>query len=205
MIPAQIAIVVFVAILLYAFWRILIQRSDGLRAAPPADHAQPAISTGRRKHADVRQLLAQMAEVLRTRLQAAGMALDLKLPADPLPVLLDRSGMQEVFGQIVEFACRAMRAGSTLRVLGRVEGTHAVINFMDTAPGAAEPRLARCFDTAAAGVARRQGDGETAATGALCMQIVAEHRGRIYAAPSPLGSLGITLRLPLQGAVASVH
>ena len=32
---------------------------------------------------------------------------------------------------------------------------------------------------------------------ALCERIVGEHRGRIYAAPSPLGSLGITLRLPL--------
>ena len=72
MIPAQIAIVVFVAILLYAFWRILAQRSGALRTAPAADHVLPAISTGPRKHADVRQLLAQMAEVLRTRLQLHG-------------------------------------------------------------------------------------------------------------------------------------
>jgi two-component system sensor histidine kinase BaeS len=73
-----------------------------------------------------------------------------------------------------------------------------VINFMDTAPGAAEPCLARCFHAAATAAAPRH-DSETAANVALCMHIVAEHRGRIYAAPSPLGDLGITLRLPLQG------
>ena len=128
-----------------------------------------------------------------------GIRLELKLPADPLPVLLDRSGMQEVFAHIVELACRAMKAGSTLHVLGRIDGTQAVVNFMDCAPGTDEPRLARCFDAASAHRARPRGDCESIASVALCTQIVGEHRGRIYAAPSPLGRLGISMRLPLQG------
>lgn len=197
---AQISIAVFTALLFYAFWRILQQQRDG--AAPPA----PMRATNRpRHHADIRQLLGQMSDSLRARLQSAGIALEVMLPADPLPVLLDRSGMQEVFAHIVDLACRAMQAGSTLRVLGRVEGTHAVVNFMDAAPGAGEPRLARCFDDASAGIAQQCDDGESAASVALCTQIVAEHRGRIYAAPSPLGALGLTMRLPLQDAVPSIH
>lgn len=201
---AQISLVVFIAILLYAFWRILSRRSD--EPGPAASIAQQGRMASRPEHAaDIRQLLGQMSDSLRLRLQAAGMALEMMLPADPLPVLLDRSGMQEVFAHIVDLACRAMQAGSTLRVLGRVEGTHAVLNFMDAAPGAGEPRLARCFDAAGATTAARRGDGDTAASVALCTQIVSEHRGRIYAAPSPLGSLGITLRLPLQDAIGSVH
>jgi K+-sensing histidine kinase KdpD len=200
--PAQLGIAVFVSLLLFAFWRILHQRSDAVRRPPGP--ALEAHTPGPRNQADIRQLLNQMSDSLRARLQAAGMALELRLPADPLPVLLDRSGMQEVFAQIVDLACRAMQAGSTLRVLGRIEGTHAVVNFIDAAPGISEPRLARCFDAASAGVARQRDDGDAVANVALCTQIVAEHRGRLYAAPSPLGGLGITLRLPLQGAIANV-
>ncbi len=199
--PAQLGIAVFVCLLLFVFWRILQQRTDAARQ-PPRPTLKPH-TAGPRNQADIRQLLNQMSESLRARLQAAGMALELKLPADPLPVLLDRSGMQEVFAQIVDLACRAMQAGSTLRVLGRIEGTHAVVNFMDATPGASEPRLARCFDAASASVARHRDDTDAVASVALCTQIVAEHRGRLYAAPSPLGGLGLTLRLPLQGAAAN--
>ena len=201
--PAQLGIAVFVSLLLFAFWRILQQRADVARRPPRPAVLKPH-TPGPRNQADIRQLLSQMSESLRARLQAAGMALELKLPADPLPVLLDRSGMQEVFAQIVDLACRAMQAGSTLRVLGRIEGTHAVVNFMDATPGTSEPRLARCFDAASAGVARRRDDTDAVASVALCTQIVADHRGRLYAAPSPLGGLGITLRLPLQGDIANV-
>ncbi|MBB3177046.1 ATP-binding protein [Variovorax sp. Sphag1AA] len=201
---AQITLVVFVAILLYAFWRILPRRDNELGPAPSLA-LRNRIASRPSHYADIRQLLGQMTDSLRARLHSAGMALEMMLPSDPLPVLLDRSGMQEVFAHIVDLACRAMQAGSTLHVLGRVEGTHAVVNFMDAAPGAGEPRLARCFDAAGTATAAKRGDGDTAASVALCTQIVSEHRGRIYAAPSPLGSLGITLRLPLQDAIGSVH
>jgi two-component system sensor histidine kinase BaeS len=201
---APISVAVSAAFLLYAFWRTLPPRTAARR--PAVAHPAPIRAARRpQHHADIRQLLGQMSESLRARLQSAGMALEMVLPSDPLPVLLDRSGMQEVFAHIVDLACRAMQAGSTLRVLGRVEGTHAVVNFMDAAPGAGEPRLARCFDAAATATAARDDDGEAAASVALCTQIVSEHRGRIYSAPSPLGSLGITLRLPLQDAIGSVH
>lgn len=195
--PARIAIAVFVTILLTVLWRLLKQNSDSARSNP---RPESIASTSRPcSQADIRQLLHQMSGSLRDRLHEAGMALELKFSADPLPVLLDRSGMQEVFANIVELACRAMKAGSTLRVLGRIDGTQAVVNFMDSAPGADDSRLARCFDAASARVARSGGDSDSIASVALCTQIVGEHRGRIYAAPSPLGRLGITLRLPLQG------
>lgn len=191
-IPACIALLL--ALLLCAPWRLF---------RPRAAAAQPAIArlahvAGPRSRTDIRQLLHQMSESLRGRLQAAGMALELRLPADALPVVLDLSGMQEVLSRIVELACRAMHAGSTLQVLGRIDGSHAVVNFIDSAPGLDEPRLARCFDAAAARSPRWRGDLDAIASVALCEQIMSDHRGRIYAAPSPLGSLGITLRLPLE-------
>ncbi|MGJ7510712.1 hypothetical protein [Variovorax sp. GT1P44] len=194
--PARIAIALFVTVLLSVLWRLLKQHSD---SAPDTPCREPVAYVPQScSQADIRQLLHQMSDALRDRLHDAGMALELKF-SEPLPVLLDRSGMQEVFAHIVELACRVMKAGSTLHVLGRVDGAQAVVNFMDSAPGADEPRLARGFDAASARVVRSRGDGDSIASVALCTQIVGEHRGRIYAAPSPLGHLGITLRLPLQG------
>ncbi|MGJ7509542.1 hypothetical protein [Variovorax sp. GT1P44] len=123
----------------------------------------------------------------------------MKLPPHPLPVTLDRSGMQEVLAQVVDLACRIMPSGSTLRLLARVDGTHAVVNFMDVPPSAEEPRLGHFFNAAFTRKWRRPDEfhARSMASIALCEQIVGDHRGRIYAAPSPLGSLGVTLRLPL--------
>ena len=204
--PALFCFAILVALLLAALWRLRQQRGTAAAVLPiELSFHVP----GPRSRADIRQLLTQMSESLRSRLQAAGMALDLRLPADPLPVVLDRSGMQEVLARVVELACRAMDAGSTLQVLGRIDGGHAVVNFIDAAPGLDEPRLARCFDAASARSPRRRSDADADADAiasvALCAQIVSEHRGRIYAAPSPLGSLGITLRLPLERAAGAVR
>lgn len=184
--PASIGIAITVTLLLGAFWRRMKEPIDS-PPTPARPAPSPHSAAGARSHGDIRELLRQQGrESLQARLQAAGMALQLELPTEPLPVLLDRSGMQEVFAQIAEMACRVMPKGSTLRVLGRIDGIHAVVNFMDRSPSDDAPRLARCFD------------GRDASAGAaLCAQIVSDHRGRIYAAPSPLGSLGVTLRLPL--------
>ena len=206
--PALFCFAILVALLLAALWRLRQQRGTAAAVLPiELSFHVP----GPRSRADIRQLLTQMSESLRSRLQAAGMALDLRLPADPLPVVLDRSGMQEVLARVVELACRAMDAGSTLQVQGRIDGGDAVVNFIDAAPGLDEPRLARCFDAASARSPRwrsdadADADADAIASVALCAQIVSEHRGRIYAAPSPLGSLGITLRLPLERAAGAVR
>ena len=110
-IPACIALLL--ALLLCVPWRLL---------RPRAAAAQPAIARLRarrrpRSRTDIRQLLHQMSESLRGRLQAAGMALELRLPADPLPVVLDRSGMQEVLcphrrAGLPRDACRQHAAGA---------------------------------------------------------------------------------------------
>lgn len=148
---------------------------------------------------DIREfLLLHTLESLRTRLAEAGVAMDVKLPQHPVPVLLDHVGLHEVFSQIGDLACRVMPAGGTLKLLARVDGAHAVVNFMDNG-SAKEPQLGRCFTAAfSSDLPRSHHDHlDSIARVALCERIVSDHRGRIYAAPSPLGSLGITLRLPL--------
>ncbi|WP_286663136.1 hypothetical protein [Variovorax flavidus] len=144
---------------------------------------------------DMREMVGQMSESLGDRLKAAGIAVDLRIPSDPLTVFLDRSGMQEVLTKVADLACRIMPAGGTLQLLARADGPYAVINFMDQTPSE-EPRLGLCFSAAPA----RRDDtahAESIANVDLCERIVGDNGGRIYASPSPLGSLGVTLRLPL--------
>lgn len=146
---------------------------------------------------DLGELLRRESASLDTRLRAMGMALDLKPMASSLPVLLDQSSMQVVLAQMVDFASSAMATGSTLQVLARIDGAHAVVNFADSPPGISEARLGRMFDDCARSSLHRASEREEAQRIARCTKIIGEHNGRIYAAPSPLGSLGITLRLPL--------
>lgn len=134
------------------------------------------------------------------QLKSARMAVSLELPSHPLTVLLDRNAMQEVIEQMIRLACRVMPDGGTLKLLARMEGKHAVVNFMDAAPGQGAPRLGRIFGHfLARNDASQSATEDLSANIAMCDWIVGSHRGRIYAAPSPFGELGITLRLPLLG------
>ncbi|MDL9999021.1 hypothetical protein QTI24_10440 [Variovorax sp. J22P240] len=186
---------------MYKFLKIFARPLAALRQSGTQVASEPGIpsagvrASSPRHLADIREIVGQMSESLGARLKAAGIAMDLRIPSDPLTVFLDRSGMQEVFTQVADLACRIMPAGGTLQLLARADGAHAVINFMDQAP-AEEPRLGRCFSAA---LARRDDAAHAQSIDGvkLCEQIVSDNGGRIYAAPSPLGSLGVTLRLPL--------
>ena len=148
-----------------------------------------------RSQVDICEFLHQESECLGVHLRSAGMTLELELPTKPLPVLLDRSKMQEVFVQVVDLARSVMSRGSALRVLARIDGAHAVVNLMDAPCGSDTPCLGKWFHEVYAHSLRPDHRDEAAARVAICQQIVGEHHGRLYAAPSPLGSLGITLRL----------
>ena len=146
---------------------------------------------------DIAEFLRQESESLEARLRSAGMSLEIESLAHPIPVLLDRRSMQELLAHLVDFARSVMFSGSTLQVLARIDGTHAVVNFMDTSVGTDAPRLGKWFADIYASSLRPNHGSDAAAQVARCGKIVGEHHGRIYAAPSPLGSLGITLRLPI--------
>lgn len=154
--------------------------------------------TTTRHPTDIRELLRQSAEALGAQLRPAEVAIHLELPSGPLTVSLDRARVREVLAHIVQLASAVMPKGSTLKLLARMEGAQAVVNFMDIAPDGSEPRLGRCFGRSSQQNHPANALSPDLISGALrCEQIVGDHGGRIYSAPSPLGSLGITLRLPL--------
>lgn len=153
---------------------------------------------------DLREPLRAMPDICSTMLRGRGIALEHRLPASALPVLARHQGIQQLLMHVVAIACEAMQDGGTLQVLARAEGSQAVVSFMDAQPDGSASGLARLFDRPRG----QPGHGEavragTEASVVLCRHIANEHDGRIYAAPSPLGRMGVTLRLPLRGAVLS--
>ncbi|MEP6719940.1 MAG: ATP-binding protein [Variovorax sp.] len=143
---------------------------------------------GSRTAADLGQLLLAMPASCRSMLQGRGIVLEHRLPAHPLPVFVRQEDIEQLLMHLARIACRALKDGGTLRVLALADGARAAVHFMDTGPGALEPGLAHLFE---------RGSRESDAGVLHCQRIASAHNGRIYAAPSALGALGITFRLPL--------
>ena len=142
-----------------------------------------------RTRMDLCQMLRDVPPACMTILQANGIALDQRLPDEPLPVDVGDHEFELLLANVARIACHAMQGGGTLQLQARSEGSRAVVHFMDAGRDACVTGLAQLFC---------KPDERTAACVRACEYIVHRHGGRIYAAPSSLGSLGLTLRLPLR-------
>jgi hypothetical protein len=143
---------------------------------------------------DLCQMLRDVPPACVTLLQANGIALDQRLPDEPLPVDVGDREWELVLANVSRIACLAMQGGGTLQLLARSEGSRAVVHFMDVGRDACTTGLAQLFG---------KPDERTAGCVRACEYIVHRHGGRIYAAPSSLGSLGLTLRLPLRPSLSA--
>ena len=65
---------------------------------------------------------------------------------DDLVVLASREAIQHVVGNLLTNASKFSPAGSTIRVVGRRDGTHARLTVTDEGPGVAEADRERIFD-----------------------------------------------------------
>lgn len=145
---------------------------------------------------DLAELLRSTAGAFADRLQAAGLRLDLRLPAAPLVLFGDERRLQQLFNNLVENSCRYTDAGGVLQLAARAEGGGVVVDVMDSAPGVAGESLARIFDR----FFRVEGSRNRASGGAglglsICQRIAEAHDGRITAQASPLGGLWISVFL----------
>jgi hypothetical protein len=112
------------------------------------------------------------------------------LPHEPLAVAVHPSEIEELLRHLLALPGAGACTGGSCQVMARVDGAHAALHFMDRNGSAQGSRLAEAFG-------RRSVDA-VAGQVARCRQIVQRHAGRIYPAPSPLGGLGLTVRLPLR-------
>lgn len=151
----------------------------------------------RKAELDLRELIGSTAGAFGERIAGAGLALQLDLPAEPLPAFGDERRLRQLLNNLLENSCRYTDAGGALQVKARTEGRKAVIDVMDTGPGVSTEHLPRLFERFFRGEGSRSRKSGGAGLGlSICQRIVEAHDGRIEAKPSPLGGLWLRVELP---------
>jgi two-component system, OmpR family, sensor histidine kinase BaeS len=154
----------------------------------------------RKTELDLREVIDDTADAFGERLRASGLALQLELPAEPLPAFGDARRLRQLFANLFENSCRYTDAGGALRLQARREGRQMLIDLHDSAPGVHADQLPRLFERffrAEASRSRRSGGSGLGLS--ICERIVQAHEGRIEARSSPLGGLWLRVELPALG------
>lgn len=151
----------------------------------------------RKAELDLRGLIGDTAGAFGERLRGRGIALELDLPAEPLPAFGDERRLRQLFVNLFENSCRYTDRGGAVRLRARRDGDDALVDLHDSAPGVAPELLPRLFERFFRAEASRSRAGGGAGLGlSICQRIVEAHEGRIEARPSPLGGLWLQVRLP---------
>jgi two-component system, OmpR family, sensor histidine kinase BaeS len=145
----------------------------------------------------LRDAAAGHAALLRER----GLALQLQLPEEAMLIEGDAQRLSQLWDNLFANAARYSDAGGCVRVQAQRLAKSWLIHVDDTPPGVAEADLPRLFERLFRSDASRSRSSGGAGLGlAICKSIVTAHAGDIVAAPSPLGGLRISVRLPQSGA-----
>jgi len=149
---------------------------------------------------DLGALLQRVAAAHEARLQAAGLALRLQLPASPLPLQADEGRLQQLLDNLLENSRRYTDApGHVQLAVQPLAGSTPqwLLTLDDSAPGVPAEVLGQLFER----FFRVDGSRSRATGGAglglaICRNIVLAHGGQISAGPSALGGVRIEVRLP---------
>jgi len=151
----------------------------------------------RKTEIDLRELIDDTAGAFAERLRSSGLALQLDLPAEPLPAFGDARRLRQLFANLLENSCRYTDAGGALRLQARREGRQMFVDLHDSAPGVRSDQLPRLFERFFRAEASRCRKSGGAGLGlSICQRIVQAHEGRIEARPSPMGGLWLRVELP---------
>ncbi|NGP52422.1 ATP-binding protein, partial [Thioalkalivibrio sp. XN8] len=153
----------------------------------------------RRQDLELRSLVATALQPLQERCAAAGLALDTGgVEGAPLPVHVDPDRLGQLVANLVGNAIRYTDAPGRIEVACRREHGHAVLEVRDSAPGVPAEALPQLFERFfRVESSRSRAAGGTGLGLAICRNIVEAHDGTIAAAPSNLGGISITVRLPM--------
>jgi two-component system sensor histidine kinase PilS (NtrC family) len=148
---------------------------------------------------DIAALLAENFELLRNSEEVTPrhrLELDLDPPAAKL--IADPDQVSQIFWNLARNALKAMPAGGTLRVVGRLGGGRYRIRFTDTGHGMAVEERANLFHPFKSFFDSGSGIGM-----AIVYRIVQEHRGKIRVDSRPGAGTTISIELPVEGAAAA--
>jgi two-component system sensor histidine kinase BaeS len=151
----------------------------------------------RRSRLDAAALLAQVLEGYRERFAQRALALDTE-NADAVPVYGDPDRLTQMLRNLLENTLRYTDSGGRVRVSTRVADGHATIEIDDSAPGVPAEALPHLFERFyRVEGSRSRANGGTGLGLAISRSIATAHGGEIAAAPSALGGLRVSVRLPL--------
>ena len=141
--------------------------------------------------------LAAVAEAAVAIARAAATAEELELVGDlsPAPAKGDAGRLGQVAVNLVVNALRYTPAGGSITVRTATEGSHAVLQVLDTGPGIAEEDLPHLFERFYRGRTPERTSGSGIGL-AVASELVAAHRGTIEAGNRPEGGAVFTVRLP---------
>ncbi|WP_218668157.1 ATP-binding protein [Vreelandella utahensis] len=147
---------------------------------------------------DAVQLVARIAEQWRGSFANAGLELCEELPPQAVMISGDEQRLEQLVANLLRNSLQYTGAGGQVRMALADEGGKAVLSIEDSAPGVAAENRARLFER----LYRVEGSRSRASGGAglglaICERIAQAHDGDLTAYESPLGGLGIRLRLPL--------
>lgn len=154
-----------------------------------------------RREVDVGELLRSTLDAFGTRLVEMRLALEVDIPAEPLPVHADARRLQQLFNNLMDNSLRYTDPGGRLQVRTRhqAQGERAgvLVEFADSAPGVPPEQRERLFDRFYRVEASRSRASGGAGLGlAISSSIARAHGGHIEAADSPLGGLSMRVWLP---------
>ncbi|HEX6828369.1 MAG TPA: ATP-binding protein [Burkholderiales bacterium] len=150
------------------------------------------------------ELVRAAAEPLRSRLDRAGITLDLDCPADLPKVLADRLQLEIVFhnllGNAVDAVARAAPAKRQIQVAAAAEHNMLRIKVADSGPGVTPEIQERLFQPFATSKPQGMGLGL-----AISRSIVEAHYGKLWYERSPAGGAVFNLMLPIHAPPGSTR
>ncbi len=146
---------------------------------------------------DLAAVVAAGLDELRERCAARGLALESRL-GPPVLVHGDAERLAQLVRNLLENSVRYTDPGGRVAIDLREEGGAAVLDVRDSAPGVPEAALPRLFERFyRVEDSRNRARGGSGLGLAIARSVVEAHGGSIAARPSPLGGLGIEVRIPL--------
>ena len=130
----------------------------------------------RKTELDLREIIDHTAGAFGERLRSSGLALQLDLPAEPLPAFGDARRLRQLFANLFENSCRYTDRGGALRLQARREGRQMTIDLHDSAPAVPDEHLPRLFERffrAEASASRRSGGAGLGLS--ICQRIAEAH------------------------------
>lgn len=148
---------------------------------------------------DITRILLQTMDTFSPRLAQASLQAHMAIPEHEVWVRGDKHRLTQLFGNLMENACRYTHAGGEVLLRAEVTSTGQVVLYLqDSAPGVAEDELSllvkRFYRVEKS---RNRATGGAGLGLALCQQIIEAHQGSIGLSSSSLGGLEVKIVLPL--------